>query len=71
MNELFQDDWRINMKIEAELKPCPFCGCKHIEFNTPQIDPQIHYQVYCVKCGCGTMGYPDKVKVIKIWNTRI
>lgn len=55
---------------EEKLKPCPFCGSNSILFHQPQIKPQEHFGIYCGNCGCGTMGLPDKEKVINIWNTR-
>lgn len=57
--------------MENELINCPYCGSKSVVINQSQIMPQIQWQVYCSDCGCGTIGYQNKEKSIKIWNTRV
>lgn len=57
--------------MEEELKECPFCGYKHIAIIKSQIIPQRQWQAYCIRCGCGTMGHPNKEKVIMTWNKRV
>ena len=51
--------------------PCPFCGSKNIATNhLIQTNPINLYAVYCATCGCGTMGFDEKDKALRLWNTR-
>lgn len=49
------------------LKPCPFCGNKHIILNYHPIE------AYCTKPYCHgnySKPYPNIEEAIKAWNTR-
>ena len=54
------------------LKPCPFCGGEAMLTNQLAADQYGHklWNVICVKCDNGTMGYWDKKHVVDKWNTR-
>lgn len=58
------------MSEKVELKPCPFCGGKNIEFCTLGF-----YSMVCNvnKGGCGaSSGYFSTVeKAIEAWNRRV
>lgn len=45
-----------------ELKPCPFCGCKEIEFS--EVSLKEEPALYCFKCG--VMSFD-----VTTWNTRV
>ena len=67
------------MKIEIELKPCPFCGNTNLFVGTSaQLHGDDDEDDYAVCCdfeqgGCGaTGGYQlSKIKAIELWNKRV
>ena len=61
----------------GELKPCPFCGCKYIEFHTYLKDDGSYVgsqynSLRCVACSCGTDEYLDYTvdDLAEMWNAR-
>jgi Lar family restriction alleviation protein len=63
------------LKIEIELKQCPFCGGEDIEINRMYINPfspdspPDEVNVGCISCG---VGYTEEseLEAIEAWNTR-
>ena len=66
------------MKIDIELKPCPFCGNTNLTIGTSAVlhgdDDEDNYAVCCgvSEGGCGgTSGYAlSKLKAVENWNKR-
>lgn len=56
------------IKVDDDLKPCPFCGSHEIEIGWFGKDGEA---VICL--GCGGMGsqYTDRAKAIEAWNRRV
>lgn len=55
----------------AELKPCPFCGCKDISIGwwyDPIFGCKVH-TVRCKKCGAEKEGDTEQ-QAIDAWNKR-
>ena len=50
-----------------ELKPCPFCGSKHV--HGEKVKRNI-YRVECWCCGASVESVASIDKAIKWWNTR-
>lgn len=50
---------------EAELKPCPFCGCGAEMFTRGG-----RYTARCRSCFCGTGEYKDLGRASEAWNRR-
>lgn len=60
------------MKDTNKVLPCPFCGNKDIVTDhMTQTYPAKLYDVYCARCGCGTMSFNEKEHAIRNWNRRI
>ena len=62
----------------AELKPCPFCGCKamvdkHSFYNDrDKAFTDFTYGVMCMVCGAkGSQFYTDEERAIEAWNRRV
>lgn len=62
-----------------ELKPCPFCGCKELQFETIKLPPIIEnpwiQRIFCGKCNLTMVGFGGgqkihKKKLIAAWNKR-
>ena len=53
------------------LKPCPFCGGepKYVS-NTDDTQGREWHEIYCGKCGNGTISSIDSVEIFDKWNTR-
>ena len=52
----------------AELKPCPFCGCRGDDLALLPADAD--WFVYCINCNtCGATGETKK-EAIEAWNRR-
>lgn len=51
----------------AELKPCPFCGCKRISTQYLCFRPYI----ICEKCHIQTPSYNTYSAAVKAWNRRV
>ena len=68
----------MKVKVEVELKPCPFCGNTKLFVGDSDAikndDDHINFTVCCdfEQGGCGaTCGYElTKAKAITKWNTR-
>jgi Lar family restriction alleviation protein len=61
--------------MSEELKPCPFCGGKHLcdgatveDLNQP--NERELYSVYCFDCGGGTRYRKTVDEAYAAWNTR-
>ena len=55
----------------AELKPCPFCGCKAFCTNDlPTYGCDVMYRVVCEDCNISTPLKWTKEKAIEAWNRR-
>lgn len=52
--------------MEEELKPCPFCGSKHIGLQ--HVNEQ--WQCYCILCWANRGWFDTKEDAIKHWNRR-
>lgn len=54
-------------KINAKLKPCPFCGgeAKMLEYK---MSPLV--KIECGKCGIGALWHRNQKELVKKWNTR-
>ncbi len=59
--------------MTEKLKPCPFCGCKHIAvFGGTHILYEEPYRFECHDCGCVLYTIHRKEdKAIVEWNRRI
>ena len=58
--------------MDAELKPCPFCGSKNLEVQVENFR-ESNEQWYVECLGCGMVShkeYPSE-KAIAAWNTRV
>ena len=56
------------IRIDDELKPCPFCGSTDIEIAWYGKDGEA---VICLGCGGTGSQYTDRAKAIKAWNRRV
>ncbi len=54
--------------MNAELKPCPFCGGTYI-VNFSVTKPPT-YKYGCAQCGIATLSSLDEAEAIAAWNTR-
>ena len=54
---------------ETKLKPCPFCGCKNIQFWETDNDTH-RFQIVCMQCFNGTDECISEEVAIEKWNTR-
>lgn len=54
---------------EIKLKPCPFCGCKNIQFWETDNDTH-RFQIVCMQCFNGTDECISEEVAIEKWNTR-
>lgn len=54
---------------EIKLKPCPFCGCKNIQFWEADNDTH-RFQIVCMQCFNGTDECISEEVAIEKWNTR-
>ena len=54
---------------EIKLKPCPFCGCKNIQFWETDNDTH-RFQIVCIQCFNGTDECISAEVAIKKWNCR-
>ena len=52
--------------MSEKLKPCPFCGGKHIGLDSPFAE---HYIVIC-DCGISTAIYEHAADAVAAWNRR-
>lgn len=57
-------------KAEAELLPCPCCGCKTAEVNHGYRDQQQFFYVTCEDCDVSIGWEPLAETAIRQWNTR-
>lgn len=55
---------------EIELKPCPFCGSKHIHKEKVKKWFGRIYRVECLCCGVSVESIRSFEKAIEWWNTR-
>lgn len=55
-------------KINAKLKPCPFCGgeAKMLEYK---MSPLV--KIECGKCGIGALWHRNQMELVKKWNKRV
>lgn len=62
--------------MEAELKPCPFCGDeapRHLQrkgYGSRGTDYEIEYAIECEICGCRTKWFSRLLFAIRAWNRR-
>lgn len=56
------------IRIDDELKPCPFCGSTDIEIAWYGKDGEA---VICLGCGGTGSQYTDRAKAIAAWNRRV
>lgn len=56
----------------AELKPCPFCGCKAeiLQDRLNIVGIEYVYHVECSLCGAKSGGALSKQQAIEKWNWR-
>jgi len=56
---------------QTELKPCPFCGCEHIQlWPVKHEDGVVLFTIRCQACHEGMDGFVDKFRMISKWNSR-
>ena len=55
------------VKVDDELKPCPFCGSTDIEIAW---FGKYGESVICLECGGTGAQYTDRAKAIIAWNKR-
>ena len=53
----------------TELKPCPFCGSKHVTL-LEDVWAHKHPAIVCECCLAAISNPPDKETLIEIWNNR-
>ncbi|WP_422824239.1 Lar family restriction alleviation protein [Xenorhabdus siamensis] len=53
-----------------ELKPCPFCGSKNIDWSWFYTDGKRHTLIYCEDCPAQVVGKMLKSDAVKVWNQR-
>ena len=54
---------------ETKLKPCPFCGCKNIQFWETDNDTH-RFQIVCMQCFNGTDECISEEVAMEQWNRR-
>lgn len=56
--------------MNKELKPCPFCGCKHIAFARFLNYSRKMIELHCPKCNAHSGAYENEGDLIQRWNNR-
>ena len=58
--------------MDVELKPCPFCGCKAIMFNSGNTWPVVFYRVITTNnCCMQSKFYNTPKEAAEEWNRRV
>ena len=57
--------------MEAELKPCPFCGGKAILECEEEMGIGPEWLVVCLGCHMEGAWFSSKAKATEAWNTRV
>lgn len=66
----------LNNDLEKNLKPCPFCGGKNIQYETKTrdlgVDEILECRIFCTQCGAEiyAAGLPCVARAAKKWNRR-
>jgi Lar family restriction alleviation protein len=56
-------------KINAKLKPCPFCGVVAKMWQDPM--GHARQKIECGKCGIGTLWQRNQRALVRKWNKRV
>lgn len=56
--------------VMEELKPCPFCGCEHVEVANYGIQGYRNWWVCCPHCDAQGPAEDTEAEAIRMWQTR-